>query len=821
MISSKNRNRSSNISDSVSAFLSSQINKLSSFFEDTMPFRAKLYLASVIACGCLLFCYCFYHSLASLDFRWLILVALTVVASSFSIQIPLFKGRPEKLAISMSDAFIFTSILLLGPEAAAIVAMIEGHTANSKAKIQRRYKRLFNLFQLALVSFVVGHIFYLLEGKPAPLDPMQVEDPGRLLVEVAACALIYFALNTGSVALAMALATRQSFWIVWRGNFTWAWTTYFAGGFLGAIVFLCFKEVRFYFIAIAVPTVLLIHYTYKMHLQRIQLLQEIVERRAAEQALAAEKERLTVTLRSIGEGVITMDPEGKIFLINKVAEQLTGWTDSEAVGRSLPEVFHIVDKNTRQNCEDLGQKVWRTGEVLLRTSKDIVLIARDGVERYVSHSAAPICDTDGNITGAVLVFHDITNQLKVEEELMRTDKLESLGVLAGGIAHDFNNVLSGILLKAQLAERALLKGKDPRRFLTSIEEATQSAAGLNQQLLTFAKGGAPIKKVTSIAALVKESAIFALRGSKVGHDFQISDHLWTVEVDAGQISQVISNLVINAEQAMPDGGLVTFRAENVEVNAANPIPDLSDGAYVKVSVEDEGIGMPHEAFPLLFDPYFTTKPKGNGLGLASVFSIVKRHGGYISVESEVGTGSTFTFYLPASGAPLEEGSVEGKQLSRGSGRILVMDDEKSIRDSSEEFLRELGYQVDFAGEGAKAIELYEKALRAGTRYSAVILDLTIPGAMGGKEAIAKLLEIDPKVTALVSSGYSKDPVMATYREHGFSGVLVKPYKLEKLAHVLEEVITASAREDSSKTVLKSKPAQVVPITGNRRPTPDR
>ena len=319
-----------------------------------------------------------------------------------------------------------------------------------------------------------------------------------------------------------------------------------------------------------------------------------------------------------------------------------------------------------------------------------------------------------------------------------------------------------------------------------------------------------------MAALVKESAIFALRGSKVGHDFQIPDHLWAVEVDEGQISQVIGNLVINAEQAMPEGGLLTFRAENVEVNAANPIPDLSDGDYVRVAAEDEGVGIPLEDLPRLFDPYFTTKPKGNGLGLASVFSIVKRHGGHISVQSEVGKGSTFTFYLPASGAPIEESRVEGNRLNRGSGRILVMDDEEIILQSTEEFLRDLDYEVDSAKDGAEAIALYKKALKAGTRYAAVIVDLTIPGGMGGKEAIGKLLKIDPGVTAIVSSGYSKDPVMATYREHGFSGVLAKPFKFEELAHLLEQVITASLRENPSAKVLGSKTAQVVPITGIRR-----
>ena len=789
-----------------------KISKLVQFFEDPIPFGAKLYIVTIVLGGSALFSYCFYQSLFKPDFRWLFLIALTFVASSFAFKVPLVEGKNQKLAISMGDAFVFTAILLFGPEVAVMVAVVEGYTANSRAKIQRRYRQLFNISQAVLSSFIAGHVFYQLIGRSAPLDPGQVQDPGRLLVLVAACALVYFAISTTSVALAVSLAAGQRFLDVWRGNFGWAWITYLAAGSLGAIVFLCFQEVRFYFVAIALPTAFLIHYAYKMHRQRIQLLKEIVERKAAQKELAAEKERLGVTLRSIGDGVITMDTDGQVFLINRVAEELTGWKDFEAVGRLLPEVFHIVDKESRQACENLGEKALRTGQILPSNNKDTVLIAKDGKERFISHSAAPIRDEDGNTAGAVLAFHDITNQLRVEEELIRADKLESLGVLAGGIAHDFNNVLSGILLKTQLAERAVTRGKDASRFFASVEEATQRAADLNLQLLTFAKGGAPMKKTTSIAALLKESATFSLRGSKVGLNFQIPEDLWVVEVDQGQMSQVINNLVINAEQAMPDGGIISFRAENAQLEGARILPELTDGSYVKITIQDEGLGISAENLPRLFDPYFTTKPKGNGLGLASVFSIMKRHDGHISVQSQLKEGTTFTLYLPASRAPLEEASVSHDPLNSGSGRILVMDDEEMIREGAGELLEELGYEVDFAEDGGQALALYRTAHQEGAPYAAVIMDLTIPGAMGGREAMVKLLEIDPGATAIVSSAYCEDPVMASFRDYGFSGVLVKPFRLEQMAQVLHQAMTDAPAE----TRVPRKTAPIEPIAGIRR-----
>ncbi|HEY3128003.1 MAG TPA: ATP-binding protein [Acidobacteriota bacterium] len=792
-----------------------------SFFTDPISSRSKVFILLVIFAGWPIFFYCLYHSLLQTDLRWLYLAVLTVVVSLFPIKIPLASGRSGSLSVTVSDVFVFAAILLLGPQEAATIAVIEGLIGGLRVKVKRLYKQMFNVAQLALVSFAVGEVFYNLEGKSPPLDPTKPIDLTGFFIAILFCGFLYFILNSGTVALAMALVTDQQFTELWKQNFLWASISSIAGASLGAGIFLYYREAQFYSIAITVPIMALVYYAYKMNRDRItethqhlnevnallaekidaekelQKSKEQLEMRVNERTeelsntnlqLMIEKERLAVTLRSIGEGVITTDTESNVLLINKVAEDLVGWTQSEAIGRQLPEVFHTLNGKTRQPFGNPANEVLKTGKILTPDVGSIVIVARDGTEKSIAHSAAPICDQYNNILGVVLVFRDITDQQRMEEELLKAQKMESLGILAGGIAHDFNNVLAGILLKTQLAERALDKGKDPRKFLTSIEEATQMATALTQQLLTFAKGGAPIRKVASLRDLLTESANFALRGSNVRCEFHIPEGLWPVEIDEGQVSQVIHNLVINADQAMPQGGTIAVSAENVEVDERNPVAELRPAPYVKVSVQDTGVGIAPPDLGRIFDPYFTTKQKGSGLGLATTYSIIQKHEGHITVDSEVGKGTTFTFYLPASTRPLEETAVSEQKITHGSGKVLVMDDEEIIRDSIGELLGELGYEVDFACDGAAAIALYERALALGHPFDAVIMDLTIPGGMGGKEAIRRLREIDPKARAIVSSGYSEDPVMADFREYGFSAVLVKPFRVDEVGRVLAEVL---------------------------------
>jgi PAS domain S-box-containing protein len=511
---------------------------------------------------------------------------------------------------------------------------------------------------------------------------------------------------------------------------------------------------------------------------------DITERRRAEEALESEKERLAVTLRSIGDGVITTDMEGKIVLMNKVAEDLTGWTQQEAVGRRLNEIFRLIDPKTGRLLENPAAEVLQTGAPF---GLSTILVSRDGTERIISHSADPIRDKTGHTVGVVLVFRDITQKQKMEEELLRTGKLEAVGLLAGGIAHDFNNILTAILGNLSLVKMST-DPKDPlHRRLADAETASLRARDLAQHLLTFAKGGAPIKKTVSMKRLLEESIRFALRGSNVGVEFFLSDGLWPVEIDEGQITQVFHNLVINAQQAMPEGGMIQVRAENDLVSETENRLPLPPGRYIRISIRDFGIGIPKEHLPKIFDPYFTTKQKGSGLGLSTSYSIIKKHDGYMRVDSELGRGSTFSIYLPASSREIEP-EKQPEALLPGKGKILIMDDEKAVREVAGEILGFLGYQIGYAEEGAEAIARYQEASAAGAPFDLIIMDLTIPGKMGGKEAIQKLMEIDPHVKAIVSSGYSNDPIMADYTRYGFKGVIVKPYQIEELSKTVHEVL---------------------------------
>lgn len=517
------------------------------------------------------------------------------------------------------------------------------------------------------------------------------------------------------------------------------------------------------------------------------LKREVIERKRAEDSLASEKEQLAVTLRSIGDGVITTDTQGKIVLVNKVAEYLTGWAQEEAIGRQLSQVFHIVNERTRERLENPVDKVLDSG-LVIGLANQTVLIDKFGTGRVISDSGAPITDREGNIIGVVLVFRDVTDRKKMEEELLKAQKLESLGVLAGGIAHDFKNLLTAILGNISLVKAYGNPDDKAYKRLTEAEKACIRASDLTGQLLIFSKGGVPVKRlVSSLGELIKDTASFAVSGSNVRCEFYLEEGLWPVEVDEGQISQVINNLVINAQQAMPEGGVIKIETKNVTRSEPELVPS-EYGRYVSIAAEDHGIGIPKDYLTKIFDPYFTTKQKGSGLGLATVYSIIKNHDGYIEVESELEKGTEFKVYLPASHQTVVASSDISEGFVEGRGRILVMDDEEGVREAVGEMLKHLGYKVDFAIDGNEAIEKYRIARKSGRSFDLLIMDLNVPGGLGGKEAVSRLLEIYPDVKAIVSSGYSNDPVMSEYRKYGFMGVITKPYKIDELSKKIQEVI---------------------------------
>lgn len=514
------------------------------------------------------------------------------------------------------------------------------------------------------------------------------------------------------------------------------------------------------------------------------------KRKQAEKALRLEKERLDATLRAIGDGVITTDTGGNIVLINKAAERLTGWKQEEAVGKSLREVFNIIDSKTRKPCENLVEKVLGTGRVV-EIPRQTILVSRNGTERFITDCAAPIGADEGQIVGIVLVFHDIAVEQKLEDERLRASKLESVGILAGGIAHDFNNMLTVILGNISLAKMLVNPSDKLLERLTAAENACFQAQGITQQLLTFAKGGRPIKKPASISRLIQDVTVTALSGTNVRSKFALPDDLWAVEFDEGLMRQAVNNLVVNAQQAMPGGGVLTIRGENVTVGTGweEQHPPLQAGNYVRIAIRDLGSGIPQEHLSKIFDPYFTTTQKGRGLGLAISHSIIKNHNGYIAVESELGVGTTVSFYLPASLKPIQPEKASEGRPPAGWGKILVMDDEETIRNLLVQMLTHIGYEAEAARDGDEVIARYKQAQETGRPFMAVILDLNIPGGTGGREAVQKLREIDPQVKAIVSSGYSQDPIMADFKACGFSGFIPKPYSLATLREVLHHVAT--------------------------------
>ncbi|HWQ74084.1 MAG TPA: PAS domain S-box protein [Syntrophomonas sp.] len=512
---------------------------------------------------------------------------------------------------------------------------------------------------------------------------------------------------------------------------------------------------------------------------------DITERRAMQEDLARQTERLKATLSNIADGVVATDKDGKIILINEAAEMILGISAEEAVGTDFFQAVLDLNPHPRPDYEELMSPRPGARQIFR------MVFFFQGEERSVEANRAFISDRDGGPIGMVWALRDTTEEKKIKDELLKASKLDSLGVLAGGIAHDFNNLLTIIVGNLALIKMMHAKDEEIISLLTEAEKASFQAKGLTQQLLTFARGGAPIKVPVDIDQMVTESLNLALSGSNVRGEIYKLERLWPVLADAGQLNQVANNLLINAIQAMPHGGVIRVSGENLVLEEGE-IMTLPAGRYVRISVADEGEGIPGELISRIFDPYFTTKPTGSGLGLATSYSIIRRHHGYITVESKPGQGSTFIIYLPV--CDVEEIAATEDQfvLSRGRGRILIMDDDERIREVAAQILESIGYEADTAADGSTTLIMYQAAMEKGQAYDAVILDLTVPGQMGGRDAVKELLKIDPQARVIVSSGYFNDPIMADYEEWGFKGVIPKPYGVKELSETIAGVISQGA-----------------------------
>lgn len=507
------------------------------------------------------------------------------------------------------------------------------------------------------------------------------------------------------------------------------------------------------------------------------ILYDITEQKKAEISLRAREAQLASIIDALPDIYFRIDKEGT-YLDCKV----------QSVDDLLCPPEELIGKRIEDSLpQPLGHEL-KSHIIKAIKTKSLVIFEYDlALSKGLQHFEARMLPFSDN--EAIIVARNITKRKQTDEELLKLEKLNSIGTLAGGVAHDFNNILTIILGNISMLKTCADYNDKCSKKLLNIEKTVFQAKSLTKQLLTFSKGSAPLKKITYINKLIEETAALALSGTNVMCNINLPKNLWPVEIDTGQISQVIGNLVINAYQAMPNGGVIAIRAKNINL-FDNEIVGLNPGKYIVISFKDQGIGIDESNLLKIFDPYFTTKKTGSGLGLTSCYSIAKKHNGHILVKSKVGKGSVFQLYLPAcEGVPIEIEDMK-ESIFHGENKILVMDDEPEIRKIIESMLKHLGYRVALSKDGVEAIELYDSALKCNAPFDAVIMDLTIPGGMGGEEAIRHLLKIDPNIKAVVSSGYSDSSVLANYKEYGFKGVINKPYTIEELSKELNKVLSS-------------------------------
>ncbi len=501
---------------------------------------------------------------------------------------------------------------------------------------------------------------------------------------------------------------------------------------------------------------------------------DITTRKQLEISLQEIVTKYQTILESFEGYVIVIADDYKIKFMNRKLFELKGW---DALQQPCYQVFHSLE----EPCPWCPLPKIRSGHKVHSEFQ----APKSG--KWYQIVASPLKLPSGELQMLVLAV-DITDRKRAEEEALRASKLEALGLLAGGIAHDFNNFLTSILGNISLAKLKLKNHQDIKRLLCLAEEGCVKAKELTYQLLTFAKGGPPVKKPSSAIEIIKDTVSFCLRGSNVKWDLDFEEDLWLVKLDPTQFSQVLTNLVINAKQAMPQGGTLRILARNYEIKNWLPGFPLEPGKYIEIVVQDEGEGIPEEYLPKIFDPYFTTKKEGTGLGLAITYAIIKKQGGHIRVESEVGRGTTFFVYLPAWAGQSETDSPQEEEIYLGKGRILIMDDEEMIRETLQEALEYMGYEVITTCDGKQALEEFKNALERQEPFDLVILDLTVPGGWGGRRTLKEMRRLNPNVKAILASGYADDPAFHDARPYGFVAALRKPFTIQELSRVLQKVL---------------------------------
>ncbi len=518
----------------------------------------------------------------------------------------------------------------------------------------------------------------------------------------------------------------------------------------------------------------------------VYLMNDITSRKLFEEKLQQSENFIRRILDTVDQGFIIVDRDYRIQIANRAyCEQLPGSRDS-VLGKHCYEVSHGKTRACFEDGEDCAvHRVFEEGKPHTTLHKHA---GPDNSLLFVETKAYPVKDASDRVTSAIVVTLNTTERHLLEEERLKTQKLEAVGTLAGGIAHDFNNLLQGVFGYITLAKMS----KDPQGSISALEEAEKAislSVHLTNQLLTFSKGGKPVKKMVSLSPFIERAAKFALSGSRTNYRMKYDDGLWKIDADEGQISQVIQNIALNAAQAMPDAGVVEITARNVRIPGPGLPQVLKHGPYVEISIADSGIGIPEQYINKIFDPYFTTKEKGSGLGLATSYSIIRNHNGAIDVASAEGAGTVFRIYLPA--ATAATGESRPVLASAGTGRrarVLVMDDEAAVLNVAGALLMALGHDAEFARHGAEALEKYEDARRTDKPFDVVIVDLTIRGGMGGVDTVKRLHELDQRVKAIVSSGYSDDAAIANYEKHGFKAALGKPYNIDALQQTLNQVL---------------------------------